>query len=98
VGLARKGQNMSEQEKPKSYLQELNQWISDQVVDPLTNGDAPDDPDGRSHDEILDDVYQAIRGKVLESYHMLRRKLADLALAAIAVTAAGVLGLLTHWR
>ena len=60
---------MSEQEKPKSYLQELNQWISDQVVDPLTNGDAPDDPDGRSHDEILDDVYQAIRGKVLESYH-----------------------------
>ena len=50
-------------------MQELNQWISDQVVDPLTNGDAPDDPDGRSWNDIVDDVYQAIRGKVLESYH-----------------------------
>ena len=60
---------MSEQKKPKSYMQELNRWIDDNVVSPLTFGDSPEDPNGRSHDEIVDGVYQAIREKVLESYH-----------------------------
>jgi hypothetical protein len=58
---------MSE-EKPKSYMQELNQWIEDRVIIPLTYGDPPDDPESRSPQEITDQVYQAIRDKVLESY------------------------------
>jgi hypothetical protein len=67
--LAERDNNMSEQEKTKSYMEELNQWIDDKVVCPLTYGDSPEDPNGRSHDDILDDVYAAIRAKVLESYH-----------------------------
>ena len=59
---------MSEQEKPKSFMQELDQWIEAKVVDPLRFGDAPDDPDARSVDDIIDEVHLAIRAKVLESY------------------------------
>ena len=59
---------MSEQEKPKSLMQELDQWIEAKVVDPLRYGDAPDDPDARSWDDIVDEVHLAIRAKVLESY------------------------------
>jgi hypothetical protein len=59
---------MSEQEKPKSFMQELDQWIEAKVVDPLRYGDAPDDPDARSVDDIVDEVHLAIRAKVLESY------------------------------
>jgi hypothetical protein len=59
---------MSEQEKPKSFMQELDQWIEAKVVDPLRFGDAPDDPDARSVDDIIDEVHLVIRAKVLESY------------------------------
>ena len=58
---------MSEQ-KTTSYMQELNQWIGAKVVDPLRYGDAPDDPNARSDEDIIDQVYQSIRDKVLESY------------------------------
>jgi hypothetical protein len=59
---------MSEQEKPKSFMQELNQWIDAKVVDPLTHGDPDEDPNARSWDDIIDEVHEAIRAKVLESY------------------------------
>ena len=49
-------------------MQELDQWIEAKVVDPLRFGDAPDDPDARSWDDIIDEVHLAIRAKVLESY------------------------------
>ena len=65
-------------------MQELDQWIEAKVVDPLRFGDAPDDPDARSVDDIIgdapddpdarsvddiiDEVHLAIRAKVLESY------------------------------
>ena len=58
---------MSEQ-KSTSYMQELNQWIGAEVIYPLRYGDAPDNPNARSDEDIIDQVYQSIRDKVLESY------------------------------
>jgi hypothetical protein len=58
---------MSEQKS--NYMQELNLWIDKNVVHPLMYGDGPEDPDARSQAEIIDQVRQAIRTKVLESYH-----------------------------
>jgi hypothetical protein len=56
---------MSEQEKPKSFMQELDEWSMAKVIDPL-------------HDEttcqildcglVVERVKKAIRTKVLESY------------------------------
>ena len=67
--LAERDNIMSEQEKPKSYMQELNQWIKDEVIDPLWYRSAfGEDPDAGSAEDISDRVYAAIRAKVLESY------------------------------
>ena len=59
---------MSEQEKPKSFMQELDQWIEADVVHPLIYGDDDDDPNARSWEDIVEQVHHAIRAKVLESY------------------------------
>ncbi len=56
---------MSEQQqKPKSFMQELDEWCEGAVINPLL---------GPEHEESLDQtvesVKKAIRAKVLESYH-----------------------------
>jgi hypothetical protein len=67
--LAERDKQMSEQKKAKSFMQELNLWIAAQVIHPLIYGDSPEDPDARSQAEVIDQVRQEIRKKVLESYH-----------------------------
>ena len=49
-------------------MAELDQWIDSAVVQPLLYGDDPTDPNARSLQDIADQVFQAIRDKVLESY------------------------------
>jgi hypothetical protein len=56
---------MFEQEKPKSYLQELDQWTQTNVIDALFNSD----PIEGDWSELVAQVKKAIRTKVLESYH-----------------------------
>jgi len=49
---------MSEQEKPKSFMEELDIWSIEAVIDPLLNN-GPD---------AIADIKKAIREKVLQSY------------------------------
>lgn len=59
---------MSEQ-KTKSFMQELDQWMKTAVIDPLVFGDDPDeDPNARNWEDLIAEVRNAIRQKVLESY------------------------------
>jgi hypothetical protein len=60
---------MSEQEKPKSFMGELDLWITKTVIEPMMYGDPDDDPNSRSWEDVVDQVRHAIREKVLESYH-----------------------------
>jgi hypothetical protein len=55
---------MSEQEKPKSFMQELDQWSEANIFRPLFHTD-PNQDDWESMEA---QVKQAIRAKVLESY------------------------------
>jgi hypothetical protein len=62
---------MSEQEKPKStFMQELDQWSRNEVIDPLLYAGA-----GSAEDDSFDwegsaeQAMKAIRAKVRESYH-----------------------------
>ena len=66
--LAERDKHMSEQ-KTVSFMEELDQWIQADIVQPLMYGDQPDDPDARSWEAIADQVRHGIRQKVLESYH-----------------------------
>lgn len=50
---------MSEQEKPKSFMQELDEWSLTAVIEPLLDN-GPD---------AVGDIKKAIREKVLQSYH-----------------------------
>ena len=59
---------MSEQEKPKSFMEELDQWTEEAVIEPLLYGDPEEDPNARSLEDIADQVRHGIRQKVLESY------------------------------
>ena len=54
---------MSEQDKPKSYMQQLDEWIDTFVIRPLLTHSIED------HEQKVRDVKKAIRDKVLESYH-----------------------------
>ena len=60
---------MSKQEQPKapSYMQQLDQWIQNDIVLPLHFGPAPE-PGAPTWDDIVDEVHSKIRAKVLESY------------------------------
>jgi hypothetical protein len=57
---------MSKQE-PKSFMQELDQWIEDQVIEPLQEQwSIAQDGDLAA---TAEPIKKAIREKVLESYH-----------------------------
>jgi len=58
---------MSEQEKPKSFMQELDQWTESNVFAPLLSTDEEGESEEVS-EETLEQVKRDIRGKVLESY------------------------------
>jgi hypothetical protein len=61
----RKGTStMSEQEKPKSFMQELDLWSEQNIFRPLFGTD----PNQDDWDKVEDQVKKAIRAKVLESY------------------------------
>jgi hypothetical protein len=62
----RKGtSHMSEQEKPKSFMQELDEWTETHVAKPLLMANATPE---YGWDSALEAVKKAIRTKVLESY------------------------------
>src|SRR4051812_13164066 len=65
--LAERDKHMSEQiKKPSSYMQELDKWIEEQVIEPLQ------DQWSRAMDGDMaantDSIKRAIKQKVLESY------------------------------
>ncbi len=55
---------MSEQEKPKSFMQELDLWCDANIIGPLSSTD----PKGKDWGIVTESVRNAIRTKVLESY------------------------------
>jgi hypothetical protein len=55
---------MSEQEKPKSFMQELDLWSEENIFRPLFGTD----PNQDDWERVEDQVKKAIRTKVLESY------------------------------
>jgi len=55
---------MSEQEKPKSFMHELDLWCDANIIGPLSSAD----PNGKDWGVVVDYVKNAIRTKVLESY------------------------------
>jgi hypothetical protein len=66
---------MSEQTKPSRYMQELDAWTEEHVIDPLlaaSSAEAQQDNEPQSlkdTDTACQEVKRAIRGKVLDSYH-----------------------------
>ena len=56
---------MSEQQKPKSFMQELDEWTETHVAKPLLMANATPE---YGWDSALEAVKKAIRTKVLESY------------------------------
>jgi hypothetical protein len=62
--LAERDKHMSEQEKPKSFMEELDQWSQVNVIDALYNSD----PIEGDWNLLVEQVKKAIRTKVLESY------------------------------
>ena len=61
---------MSEQQKPKSFMQELDEWSDANVIGPLYAAaqDLGDDCTPEDWDRAVQPVLKAIRAKVLESY------------------------------
>ena len=58
---------MSEQEnKPKSFMQELDQWSSSTIIKPLL--DAFNQEDGPDSIVVIEQIKKTIREKILESY------------------------------
>ncbi len=61
---------MSEQQqKPKSFMQELDLWIDLNVVGVIVSNAAVFEEDPQRWPEAVAEVKRAIRAKVLESYH-----------------------------
>jgi hypothetical protein len=62
--LAERDKHMSEQkqEKPKSFMEELDLWTDANVMEALYNSDP------RDWDKLAEQIKKAIREKVLESY------------------------------
>jgi hypothetical protein len=58
---------MSEQDKPKNYMQQLDEWTDATIVLPLYAAFAKDSES--VYEEAVLMVKKAIREKVLESYH-----------------------------
>ena len=58
---------MSEQTKPKSYMQQLDEWIEGTVITPLV--DPLELDPNEDFEQTIRGVKKAIREKVLESYH-----------------------------
>jgi hypothetical protein len=65
--LAERDKYMSEQKQ--SFMQQLDAWTTEKVIDPLIYGDPDNMPGSRSEAQLIADVKTAIREKVLESYH-----------------------------
>ena len=61
--LAERDKHMSEQEKPKSFMQELDRWTEATVITPLAGADQSGE-----WDAAVEGVKKAIREKVLQSY------------------------------
>jgi len=63
---------MTSQDKPKSYMQELDHWTHERVIEPLlVVWSAQEDGDPKSEEATelaCQEVRKAIREKVLESY------------------------------
>ena len=57
---------MSEQNKSKSFMEELDQWTETTVVSPLH--EAITEGDSRECDAACQQIKRAIRQKVLDSY------------------------------
>ena len=61
--LAERDKFMSEEEKPKSFMQELDRWTETTIISRLAEL-ASEDFDG----ELVEEIKVAVRTKVLESY------------------------------
>ena len=55
------------QDKPKSYMQQLDEWIEATVITPLV--DPLNIPPSEDFEQTIQTVKKAIQEKVLESYH-----------------------------
>jgi hypothetical protein len=58
---------MSEQDNPKSYMQQLDEWIEGAVISPLI--EPLELNPNEDFEQTIWEVKKAIREKVLESYH-----------------------------
>jgi len=68
IKLVGKGHHtMSEQEKPKSFMQELDQWTEANVIEPLIDSEQEFNA-GETLEDTITRVKKAIRAKMLESY------------------------------
>ena len=59
---------MSEQEKPKNYMQQLNEWTDAHIISLLYAAYCENGSEN-ARERAEEAVHQAIREKVLESYH-----------------------------
>jgi hypothetical protein len=66
--LAERDKTMSEQEKPKSFMQELDEWVEGAVITPLIDGGEHEVQNGLTLEDTIASVKKAIRAQVLESY------------------------------
>src|SRR5262249_4744516 len=60
--------SMSEQDKVKGYMQQLDDWIDANVISPLYVAYCESGTD-RAKEQAEEAVHKAIREKALESYH-----------------------------
>jgi hypothetical protein len=58
---------MTSNDKPKSFMQQLDAWTEDRVIGPLIDPNIADP--GEDREVTIARVKNAIRDKVLESYH-----------------------------
>jgi hypothetical protein len=65
--LAERDKHMSEQEKPKSFMQELDEWTITNVIGPLVEEESQTEASPK-WEATVEQVQKAIRTKVLESY------------------------------
>jgi len=63
---AKKGSLMTSQDKPKSFMQELDEWSESLITQLIDPDEIPVD---ENFEATIAGVKKAIRDKVLESYH-----------------------------
>jgi hypothetical protein len=67
--LAERDKPMSKQEKPKSFMQELDEWTTTTVIGPLIQADPARETEASPEwERTVEQVQKAIREKVLDSY------------------------------